>query len=119
MSALSSSHIASSNIVADASVDIDNAQSASFSAGTRSGAWFAMGDAHPEMALPSLQPPPSSNAVRGSEARRSTARLVAWVVMAGMSACLVVFGARKSVRRALLEWGSFGHGDRISSIGSR
>jgi hypothetical protein len=111
MSALSTSHL---HVGSARTRDSGHAQSGLFAEGTRTGDWFAVGDVHPEIAPPSIAPPPLPAAGRS---RRNLARLVGIVAIAGTLACLVRFATYAPVRRAILQWGFFGKSDRVLTIG--
>src|SRR6266702_4604812 len=114
MSALSSPRIESAVAINDPGFEFRNAQSASFQAGTRTGDWFAVGDVHPEILPPPSLPPPSEVAVKGpSTARRTFARLVGCIAIAGTLAGLLHLATRPQFRHAVLDWSSFGRGDRL------
>ena|SRR5438477_12235191 len=107
MSALSSPRIESAAVVSESLLELSTRQSAAFQAGTRTGDWFAVGDVHPEMVPPPSLPP--SSAFAASTPRRSFARLVGCVAIAGTLAGLLLLATRPQFRRALLDWSSFGH----------
>jgi hypothetical protein len=120
MSALSSPRIESAVAINDSVFELRNPQSAAFQAGTRTGDWFAVGDVHPEILPPASLPPPSEAAARRpSTARRTFARLVGCIAIAGTLAGLLLLATRPQFRHAVLDWSSFGRGDRLMSKGTR
>jgi hypothetical protein len=110
MSAASAPRIDPAIAISEPALELRTRASASFQAGTRTGDWFAVGDVHPEILPPPSLPPPSAlDARRGSSSRRTFARLVGCVAIAGTLAGLVVLATRPQFRHAVLDWSSFGH----------
>src|SRR5262249_42608804 len=101
------------------SIDSTRAQTSDFSAGTRTGDWFAVDEVDRISAVPSLVPPPLLPAAQGPGPRRRFARLVACLVIGGTFGCLVLSATRTPVRRAILEWSSFGLSERLHGRGSQ
>jgi hypothetical protein len=80
-----------------------------FAEGTRTGDWFAMGDVNQD---PSLELA-AADLPRTSRARRTFVRVLGCLIIAGTVACLVRLATHARVRQAILNWGFFGHSDRI------
>jgi hypothetical protein len=89
--------------------DLVNPESQEFPKETRTGEWFAVGDANKHVVPPSIIPPPSIPAPpRASKARRVTVRMVGVLAIGATLACLVRVATYAPARQAILRWGSFG-----------
>jgi len=76
---------------------------------TRTGEWFAVGDANLHPVQPSIAPPPSMPAPpRASKARRFTVRAIGILAIAGTLAGLIRVATYPPARQAILRWGFFG-----------
>jgi hypothetical protein len=89
-------------------VDLTNPRNQEFPKETRTGEWFAAGDANLHPVQPSIAPPPSIPAPRASPARRITVRIIGILAIAGTLAGLVRVATYPPARQAILRWGFFG-----------
>jgi hypothetical protein len=90
-------------------LDLVNGKNQEFPKETRTGEWFAVGDANLHVVPPSIIPPPSIPAPPPvSRARRAAVRLVGILAIGGTLAGLVRVATYAPAREAILRWGSFG-----------
>ena len=90
-------------------------QATAFAEGTRTGEWFAIGDATQDPLLH-----PSSPDVRGgSNMRRNIVRAIGCFLIGGTIACVVRLATHAPARQAILRWGLFGQSERVLSVGHR
>jgi len=112
---MTSSCIEPNDASAEPAFELIGAQPPDPSAGTRTDEWFAIGDRSHLSEPPSVEPPHSIAAPRGSSRRRQLVRLVGCLAIGGTVGCLIRLGAQASFRHAILDWGLFGQSDRLYS----
>jgi hypothetical protein len=78
---------------------------------TRTGEWFAAGDANLHQVPPSIIPPPSLPAPPPRTARRVFVRVVGFVTIMATLSILIRIATYAPAREAILRWGSFGRAD--------
>jgi hypothetical protein len=86
-----------------------------FAKETKTGEWFAVGDANLHVVPPSIMPPPSIPAPPPPRARRIFVRLVGGLAIAGTLACLIRIATYAPARQAMMRWGSFGKAQQVSA----